>query len=231
MRLQTVHGESPASQIQCAAILFDLDGVLVDSASCIEHTWRRWALQHSLDPERVIAVAHGRRTIETVQLVAPQLAAAGEVAALALTESNTTEGVLEVPGARELLQSLPVDAWAIVTSGIRAVATLRIRHTQLPMPRVLVCADEIQRGKPDPEGFLTAANGLRVSPAECVVIEDAPAGLEAARAAGMRVIGVSGTYAADSLSMADWIIPRLRMLHVSAIRTGGLRIEVEDDPA
>ena len=201
--------------LECDAILFDLDGVLVDSTTRVAETWERWARKHQLDPARVIAAAHGRRTIETVKLVAPHLAATEEVATLEASEAINTEGVFEVPGARQLLQSLPPDAWAIVTSGIRAVATLRIRHTGLPMPRVLVCAEDIHRGKPDPEGYLTAAELLGVDPEGCVVIEDTPPGLEAARAGGMRSIGVGGTYAADALTMADYTIPRLDALKIS----------------
>ena len=159
-------------------------------------------------------VAHGRRTHETVPLLAPHLDVAEEVAALAAVESTTTVGVYEVPGARELLERLPVEMWAVVTSGVRSVATLRIRHTRLPMPRVLVCADEIDRGKPDPQGYLIAAERLGKTPDECVVIEDAPAGLEAARAAGMRSIGIAGTYPAEGLADADLVVARLLDLRV-----------------
>lgn len=202
------------SLIRCAAILFDLDGVLVNSTACVEKSWRDWALRRRLDPDRVMEIAHGRRTIETVQLVAPHLNAADEAAAIAAVESTTTDGVFEVPGARDLLERMPPNAWAIVTSGARAVATLRIRHTRLPMPRVLVPADEIQRGKPHPEGYRTAARHLGVDPAMCVVVEDTPAGLEAARAAGIRSIAVIGTYQPDALSIADQIIPQLQAMRV-----------------
>lgn len=201
----------------CAAILFDLDGVLVDSAACVERIWARWARRHGLDPARVMDVAHGRRTIETVQLLAPHLSADEETDALAASESTTTEGVVEVRGARELVSGLPADRWAIVTSGIRAVATLRIRHTMLPMPRVLVCADEIRRGKPDPEGYLTAADRLGVRTEDCVVVEDTPPGLEAARAAGMRSIGVSGTYVPEALALADCVVMKLGSLRITAV--------------
>ena len=216
--------------LRCHAILFDLDGVLVDSAECVERTWRRWARHHGLDPTVVVAAAHGRRTIETVQRVAPHLAAASEVAALAESESTTTDGIFEVPGARELVLPLPENAWAVVTSGIRAVATLRIRHTGLPMPRVLVCADEITRGKPDPEGYLTAAQRLGVAPEECVVIEDTPAGLKAGRAAGMRTIGISGTYPQSELKMADHTVARLNALRVK-LTTSRAAIEISAERA
>ncbi len=160
MHLAPMPAALPA-ELSCAALLFDLDGVLVDSAEVVERTWRRWAARHGLDPAEVVRVAHGRRTIETVRLLAPQLAADDEVAALAASESTETDGVYEVPGARELLSSLPSGSWAVVTSGIRPVAELRIRHTRLPTPPVLVPADEVRHGKPHPEGYLQAAERLR----------------------------------------------------------------------
>ena len=206
--------------LSCAAILFDLDGVLVDSRECVEGTWRRWAARRELDPARVIAVAHGRRTIETVRLLAPHLDAHAEVAALESSEANTTEGVYPVPGARELVEALPPQAWAIVTSGTRPVATLRIRHANLPSPTVLVCADEIEHGKPHPEGYLTAADRLGRAPSECIVIEDTPPGLEAALAAGMRSIGVPGTFPASALTIADLVVPRLSALLVDVTVAG-----------
>jgi sugar-phosphatase len=207
------------TSLRCTAILFDLDGVLVDSAACVEETWRQWS-RRGLDPERIIRVAHGRRTVETVPLVAPHLNVADEVAALAAIESNTTDGVYEVPGALALLEQLPPDAWAVVTSGLRSVATLRIRHVGLPWPPRLVCADDIERGKPDPEGYLAAAERLGRTPSDCVVVEDAPAGIDAARAAGMRSVAITGTYPADALSSADFIVPRLTSLSVTRDGSG-----------
>ena len=211
-------GPAAGFTLRCAAILFDLDGVLVDSAACVEKSWRDWAARHGLDGDRVMQIAHGRRTTETIPAVAPHLHVDEEVAALAAIESVTTEGVLEVPGARALLESIPPNAWAVVTSGVRSVATLRMRHTGLPLPRVLVCADEIERGKPDPQGYLVAAERLGVQPGMCIVVEDTPPGLQAARAAGARSIGVAGTYPASALSMADYTVPRLGALQV---RSGG----------
>ena len=204
-----------AVTLRCRAILFDLDGVLVDSSECVKRTWRRWALANELDPDEVMAVAHGRRTTETIQLVAPHLPAAEEGAALAASESTTTEGIYEVPGARELVAALPHTAWAIVTSGIRAVASQRIRHVKLPWPPVLVCADEIDRGKPDPEGYLTAAQRLGRPPGDCIVIEDSPAGIEAARAAGMRAVAIASTHDVEALAAADVIVPSIAALSIA----------------
>lgn len=209
----------------CECLLFDLDGVLVDSAECVERTWRRWAESNGLDPAAVIRAAHGRRTIETVQAVAPHLVADEEVARLAASESNETTGVYEIPGARELLSALPEQSWAVVTSGIRAVAELRIRHTRLPKPQVLVCADDIKAGKPDPEGYLTAARRLGLEPERCLVIEDAPPGIDAARAAGMRVIGIIGTYGPDDLAIANGTIPSVAWMKVE-IRGPELQITI-----
>jgi len=214
-----------ARSLRCNAILFDLDGVLVDSAECVERTWRGWAARHNLDPEKVIAAAHGRRTIETVRMIAPELSADEEVASLEANEAMTSEGIYEIPGAREMLEALPRGSWAIVTSGIRPVAQLRLDLMKLPSPAVMICADEIERGKPDPEGYLTAAAGLRRRANECVVIEDAPAGIEAAHAAGMPVIAIATTYPADQLSAADAVVDRLSDLRIE--RDGdGIRIDI-----
>jgi mannitol-1-/sugar-/sorbitol-6-phosphatase len=213
-----VHLALVLSTFACDAILFDLDGVLVDSAQVVERTWRRWAARHRLDAAEVIHVAHGRRTIETVRQVAPHLAAEAEVAALAASESTETDGVYEVAGARELLASLPSGSWAVVTSGIRPVAELRIRHTRLPTPAVLVTADQVAHGKPHPEGYLTAAAQLGVEPTRCVVVEDAPAGIEAARSGGMRVVAIASTYDARALAGADAVVNALASLRVESSR-------------
>jgi len=198
----------------CRAILFDLDGVLVDSAECVERTWRNWANNHRLNPDQVIAFAHGRRTIETVRLVAPGLNAEAEVAELEAGEAMKTDGIYEIESARDLIERLPAGRWAVVTSGIRAVAEFRLRFTGLPVPSVMICADEIVRGKPDPEGYLVAAGRLNEAPADCIVIEDAPLGIAAARAAGMPVIAIASTYPREQLTGADAVVERLSDLNV-----------------
>jgi mannitol-1-/sugar-/sorbitol-6-phosphatase len=212
-----------ARSFRCRAILFDLDGVLVNSAERVEKTWRDWATRHRLDPEHVIAMAHGRRTIETVRLVAPELSTDAELAVLETSEATNPEGVYEIDGARELLQLLPASRWAVVTSGIRAVAEFRLRYTGLPVPAVMICADEITRGKPDPEGYLAAAARLGYSTADCIVIEDAPAGIESAQAAGMRTIAITTTYPREGLQAADAVVSRLADL---SVRLAGDEIEI-----
>jgi len=203
--------------LRCRAILFDLDGVLVDSAERVEKTWRAWAARHRLDPELVIAAAHGRRTVETVALVAPELSADVELRALEVSEATNSDGIYEIAGARDLLHLLPPSRWAIVTSGTRAVAAFRIRHTGLPAPAIMISAEEISRGKPDPEGYLAAAARLGFSPADCVVIEDAPPGIEAAKAAGMRAIAIATTYPAEQLGAADLVVAQLANLSVESV--------------
>jgi sugar-phosphatase len=208
-------------------LLFDLDGVLVDSTECVTRTWRAWARAKGLDPATILAIAHGRRTIDTIRLVAPQLAAEAEAATLAQSEAQETVGVHEVPGARDLLQALPPMAWAVITAGIRAVATLRLRHTGLPTPGVLIAAEDLRRGKPDPEGYLAAAARLHVPPADCVVVEDAPVGLEAARAAGMRAIALTTTHAAAQLMTAAWGLRALAHIRATS-GDGGLQLNLHD---
>jgi sugar-phosphatase len=200
---------------ECEAILFDLDGVLVDSNAVVVRTWQSWAKSRGLDPERILEVAHGRRTAETVRLVAPDLDAEAEATELERFEVGDLDGVLEIEGARELLSSLPPDAWTVVTSGTRPVATKRMEHLGLPLPERLVTSEDVENGKPHPEPYLMGAEIVGAAPEACVVIEDAPSGVSAARAAGMRVVAVATTYRADDLSEADAVAAALSEIRVS----------------
>ncbi|MBW8839400.1 MAG: HAD-IA family hydrolase [Gemmatimonadetes bacterium] len=200
--------------VRANALLFDLDGVLVDSGECVRRVCTSWAIARGLDPELVLRTGHGRRVQETIRAVAPHLDLDREVAELVGIEARTTEGVHPVPGAAELVASLPPSAWAIVTSGARAVATLRLRHVGLPVPQTLITADDVEEGKPHPEGYLAAARALGFAAETCVVVEDAPPGIEAARSAGMRSIGIAGTYPASALVAATVVLPSLGALRV-----------------
>lgn len=200
--------------IECNGILFDLDGVLVDSARVVVRTWHTWASQKGLDAGRFIEVAHGRRPAETVRLVAPDLDAESEASELERIEVEDTDGLLEVEGALELLGVLPEGAWTVVTSGSRSLASGRMRHVGLPLPKRFVTADDVENGKPHPEAYLRGAEILGVSPEACVVIEDAPAGVRSAKTAGMRVVAVATTHREEQLREADVVVGALSGLHV-----------------
>ena len=191
--------------IRCGAILFDLDGVLMDSRVCVERHWTRWANGHGFDVARVLAEAHGRRTTDTIRAVAPSLDIEAEARLIEGAESVDFEGVTTLPGAAELLAALPPGSWTVVTSGTRPLATGRLAHGGLPIPEHLITADDVERGKPDPQPYLAGAAALEVDPSDCLVIEDAPAGIEAGKAAGMTVLAVATTFEAAALSAADYV--------------------------
>jgi mannitol-1-/sugar-/sorbitol-6-phosphatase len=203
-------------RFECRAILFDLDGVLVDSTAYVEEQWRRWAQAKGLPVEPFLQVCHGRRALETIQLAAPHLDAEAEVAAFVPDHAEYDGALKPVEGASRLLQALPVGSWAVATSGIRAAAIERLRDAGLPIPGVLVCAEDVRHGKPSPEVYLMAAAGLGVSPTDCVVVEDAPAGIQAARAAGMGVIALTTTHRLEDLS-ADASASSLAGIHVDRV--------------
>ena len=203
-------------ELRCDALLFDLDGVLIDSTSCIVRHWAAWASQHGLDIAEVMRVAHGLRAIETMRLVAPHLDAEAEAERYTAHEIADTEGIVAMAGARQLLGVLPVDAWAVVTSGCAELATARLRRAGLPVPANLVTADDVRRGKPAPDPYLLGAARLGVPVERCVAVEDAPAGIQSARAAGMRVIGVAATHTPEELRYATVVVDRLAALSISS---------------
>jgi mannitol-1-/sugar-/sorbitol-6-phosphatase len=218
-------------RFECRAILFDLDGVLVDSRRHIEQQWRDWALAKGLSPDPFLRVCHGRRALETIQLAAPELDAEAEIARFRPDPLSET-ALPPVQGADQLLKLLPPSSWAVATSGSRATATARLQGAGLPVPAVLVCAEDVVRGKPDPDVYLTAAARLDVRPQDCVVVEDAPAGVEAARAAGMPVLALTTTHP-ENLLDADAHASSLASVHLGRIdpaagRTPWLEILIVD---
>ncbi len=201
-------------QFRCAAFLFDLDGVLVDSRAVVERAARSWALRHRLDPAEVIRIAHGRRSSDTVKAVAPHLDAKREAAWIDAAELADVAGLIAVPGAAALLGALPASRWGIVTSCGQALAKLRLTSVGLPVPKVLVTSEEVAQGKPAPDGYRLGAQRLGCDTAACVVFEDAPAGIAAGRSAGTRVIGLTTMLAAHELVGADATIPDFTALRV-----------------
>jgi sugar-phosphatase len=198
----------------CSAILFDLDGVLLDSTRVVAEQYTRWAREHGIDPAEVMKAAHGVRTLEVVQRVAPHLDAVAETRKIEDREA-VADGIVAMPGAVTLLNTIPRGRWCVVTSGTRYLATTRMRRFGIPVPDILVTADDVRHGKPDPEPYRRGAELLKANPTDCVVFEDAPAGIRSARSAGMKVISLPTTYPASELHEADVIIAGLGSLKVS----------------
>ena len=211
----------------CDAIIFDLDGVLVDSTACIERHWRRWAIKRGIDVDEILRVSHGMRTVDTVRLFAPDIDFVSEAAALEEQESLDTQGVEAIEGAVAMTEALPEGAWAVATSGTRSMAAGRIAHTGLAQPSVLVMADDVSQGKPDPEVFLLAGRRLGVEPQRCIVIEDAPAGVAGAHAAGMRVIAIASTHLPAKLSEAEAIATRLTDIRIERVDSAAGKLVIE----
>lgn len=195
-------------------MLFDLDGTLVDYAARLQRLWKWWSERRGVPLEALLAVMHGRRAVETIRLAAPQLSPEAEIEALETEEIADMHDVHAYPGAHRLLEKLASAPWGIVTSGSRRVAEARINHVHLPMPPILVTGDAISSGKPAPDGYLLAAQQLGLQPQGCVVVEDAPVGIRAGKAAGMRVIAIASTYPVRDLRAADVVVARLADIDV-----------------
>jgi mannitol-1-/sugar-/sorbitol-6-phosphatase len=209
----------------CAAILFDLDGVLVDSTRAVDREWREWAQRKGVDGDAIMAIAHGVRTVEVIRRVAPHLDAEAEAAAIENHEAGDQAGVTVMPGAIDLVKSIPAKRWGVVTSGSKLLASNRLRHCGLPVPDVLVTSDDVTNGKPHPEPYLKGAQRLGFAPEECLVIEDAPAGIQSARAGGLKVVGLASTYPAEKLVQADAIVQKLSRIEVGFNGTGKILVQ------
>ena len=193
----------------CSAVLFDLDGVLVDSNPIVERHWKRWAERHGVVYERIEAIHHGRPTGEIIRHVAPHLDAAAEALVQETAGADDVDGLVAFDGAHRLVRALPPERWAVATSGTRRTASFRLAHLGFPEAPVLVTADDVRRGKPAPDPYLLAAERLGVAPEGCVVIEDAPAGIASAKAAGMRVVAVASSKPPEALAAADVVVRQL----------------------
>ena len=179
--------------VRCRALLFDLDGVLIDSTPAVSRVWTRWAIERGFDPEQVVARAHGRPSLTTVKELLPNADHEAENKKVERAEIEDLEGVVPLPGTLELLGSLPRDRWTIVTSCTRALAEVRIRAAGLPLPVKFITSSDIVHGKPHPEPYLKGAAVLGFPAAECIVLEDAPAGIQAGKAAQAAVIAFRTT--------------------------------------
>lgn len=193
--------------LRAAALLLDMDGTLVHSTGEVETVWRLWCRRHRLAPEPVLTICHGVRSREVVRTLVPQLDLAQEVALLDELEIHHTGMAEAITGSRAWLASLPAGCWALVTSASQRVARHRLLSAGLALPTLLVGADDVVNGKPDPEPYLLAAERLGVAAADCLVFEDAPAGITSALRAGCTVVQVGGRQRLDpgvSALIQDW---------------------------
>lgn len=209
-------------------ILFDIDGTLVDSTRAVERSWRTWAQEYHVDADAVLLVCHGRRTEDVVaQFVSPQQRAAAVARELAL-EMADLDGVVALPGSRQVLDALPRGRWAAVTSGERLLMSARLEASGLPVPHTLVSAEDVSTGKPSPEGYLKAAAALGFQAQRCLVVEDSPAGISAGRAAGAQVLAVSTTHNAAELVSAHLVVTDLSCMSVEVTDCGIAVLMPED---
>jgi sugar-phosphatase len=219
-------------QIMCSALLFDMDGVLVDSTPAVARVWSRWAIGHGFDPDDVVRNAHGRPSVVTIREYLPHADHDAENRIVESGEIEDLEGVVFLPGARELLAALPPHRWAIVTSCTRNLAAARLQAAGLPSPKRIVTCDDIKHGKPDPEPYLKGAALLGIPAKDCVVVEDAPVGILAGKAAGARVIACRTTAPESELKQAgaDWIVDDCKSISVDGENTkAGLRLFLNDN--
>ncbi len=223
------------TQITCSALLFDMDGVLIDSTPAVARVWSRWAEEHGFDPREVVRRAHGRPSLTTVREFLPHADHALENREVERREMEDLEGVVLLPGAKELLNNLPPERWTIVTSSTRPLAEVRLRAAGLPIPPRLITSSDIQNGKPHPEPYLKAASALGFPAGECIVVEDVPAGIRSGKAAGAKVIAFTTTVAESELQIAgaDWVLRNCGDISVDtrngrdlvlALRTGAVQL-------
>ena len=206
------------TKINCKGVLFDLDGVLADSTPAVARVWTIWANRHGFDPAETVRQAHGRPSLTTIRELLPNADHAAENSMVERMEIEDLDDVVALPGAVELLRALPAGKWTIVTSCTRPLALVRLRAAGLPMPSRLITANDITIGKPNPEPYLKGAEILGLAAAECVVIEDAPAGIRAGKAAGAKVVALQTTER-DALlreAGADWIVKDCASIRTSA---------------
>ncbi len=195
-------------RVQCKAVLFDLDGVLIDSTRAVARVWHRWAVEHGFDPEEVIARAHGRPSLTTVREYLAGADHGAENREVERREMEDLAGVVLLPGSARLLSELPPDRWTIVTSCTRPLAETRLRAAGLPIPERMVTSNDIKNGKPHPEPYLKGASVLGFSAGDCVVVEDVPSGIRAGKSADAAVIAFRTTVKDDELKAAgaDWVL-------------------------
>ena len=220
------------TQISCRGLLFDMDGVLLDSTPAVARVWHGWAVEHGFDPREVVRAAHGRPSISTIRDYLPNSDHSAENREVERRELADLGGIAPWPGAIELLRSLPINQWAIVTSCTRPLAEARLVAGGLPRPKFFISSDDIKNGKPAPDPYLKGAQLLGLNPADCIVVEDVPAGVRSGKAAGCRVIALCTTMPEADLrnAGADWLAQNCAAISVIASQAtdGKITLAVEE---
>jgi sugar-phosphatase len=202
--------------LRCKGVLFDMDGILISSIDSVERSWTRWALMRGVDPVRACQVAHGRRGVDSIAILRPDLDPEAETRIVESFEIEDTGGVTGLPGVLALLAALPAPSWTVVTSATERLARVRLAAGGIPVPERIVTADSVSAGKPDPAPYLAGAALLGLRPEECVVFEDAAAGATAGRAAGCTVVATTFSHSIESLAAAHYLIEDLTAVEVTA---------------
>ncbi len=209
--------------VAAQGLLFDMDGVLVSSIGAARRNWRLWAEQYGVPDAANFEVPHGRRAIDIVRMLRPDIDAAAGLKVIEDMEVEDVADLRVLPGVKRLLESLPLERWAIVTSANRRLLLARLTAAGLPVPARIISGEMVERGKPDPEPYRRGAELLGFRPEECVVVEDASSGVGAGKAAGCRVMAVLGTEPVEELRAADWVVASLEGVEVT-VRTEGLEL-------
>ncbi|CAO3639559.1 unnamed protein product [Cunninghamella blakesleeana] len=211
--------------------VFDLDGTLIDTTPLVVKHWNKFAEEHGLDAEKILETSHGRRTIETIAQWKPELATEEYVDFLEKRLAEETDGLLILPGVPELLKQIPLGKWNIYTAGTSLMANTRLTQLNMIIPDGLMTANTVKQGKPHPEGYIKAAEFIKVEPKDCIVFEDAPAGIQAGKAGGMKVIACCTTYTKEQLKEtgADFIVSDLSKVKIITLNDGSFNVEIEHE--
>jgi mannitol-1-/sugar-/sorbitol-6-phosphatase len=206
--------------VQTRGLLFDMDGVLISSIGSVVRCWRQWARIYDIPGADTYDVPHGMRAIEIVKTLRPDIAPEEGLRVIEDLEMEDMDDLKVLPGVKKLLEGLPPERWAIVTSATKRLLLGRLAMAGLPVPTRLISGDMVERGKPDPEPYRRGAALLGLESQECVVVEDAPSGVGAGLAAGCRVLGTLGTHSAEELKEATWITESLEGVKVVVGESG-----------
>ncbi len=204
-------------RVKAKGLLFDMDGVLISSIGSVVRCWRTWARKYDVPDADNYMVPHGMRAIEIVKSLRPDIDPLVGLREIEDLEIADTADLKVLPGAKELLEKLPPGQWAIVTSATRRLMVGRLEAAGMLAPKRIIAADDVERGKPDPEPYRKGAELLGAQSRDCIVVEDAPSGVGAGKAAGSRVLGVIGTHTLEELHAADWVVQSLEEVSVAIL--------------